>query len=477
MRHPALLLLAACAPDKAPDPDAPSTRLRAEGTAIVDGSGEAVQLRGVALGGWLFHENWITAVDYPAHGRLHVLGQAAGLGEAVDAALQAVGPSEKGEAAWIDAFAAELGATVPADEVEALLADFEATPPIVDDSDLPLRRVLEARFGVEGRDAVLDAFHGAWITAEDIDWIAAQGFNAVRVPMGWRALTAQSDLAAPTELVWNEAAFSRLDALLGWCAEAGLWAVLDIQEAPGGQNEYTGEPSTLYTDPEMQALTVSLWEELSRRYQDHDEVAAYSLLAEPMSAPSADARDALYDALIQAIRARGDDHLLVLHDGFQGLYTLPKPETWGWEGVVYSTHLFEWGAESEADYEAIAQLYGDLFASSQEAQDVPYYIGSFSTFEDEDWAYAGAAHLVGMSEDHGWGWTVWTYKRIDDPIEAELYGTSTSWGVRGRLAGELARPDLYLDDQDTLLSKMSAYSSVVVDPNEALLDAILGAGR
>lgn len=467
-----LLSLLACRGGDDPVEEAPSVRLHADGTRIVDAQGAEVQFRGVALGGWLFHENWITAVDYPAHGRLHVLGEERGIGAAVDAALQVVGPDEKGDADWLAAFAAELGATVPADDVDALLADLAQYPPIVDDSDLPLRRVLEERFGIEGRDAILDDFEGAWITRDDIDWIAAQGFNMVRIPMGYRALTSQSDLAAPTGFTWNEAAFGRLDDVLAWCADAGLWAVLDIQESPGGQNEYTGETSTLYTDPAMQALTVELWEELSRRYVDHDEVAAYSLLAEPMSAPSAEARDAMYDQLVQAIRARGDDHLLVIHDGFRGMQTLPDPATYGWEGVVYSTHLFEWGNTSAADYEASAAYYGQLFAGTQATQGVPYYIGSFATFVDADWAYQGATTMVDLYEESGWGWTLWTYKRIDDPIDVAVFGASTAWGVRGRLVGELDRPDLYRDDEATLRAKMAAYADLQVDPNEAMLAAL-----
>lgn len=450
----------------------PYMRLHAEGTTIVDAQGDEVRFRGVALGGWIFHENWITGVDYPAHGRLHVLGQGQGLGDEVDAALQVVGPNEKGDTAWLDAFAADLAGRLSQAQVDALLAEFALYPPIMDDSDLPFRRVLEERFGVDGRDALLDAFEGTWITRDDIAWIADQGFNMVRVPMGWRGLTSQTDLEPPASLTWNEAAFSRLDALLSWCAEEGLWAVLDIQEAPGGQNEYNGEPSTLYSDPAMQALTVSLWEEISRRYQDHDEVAAYSLLAEPMSAPSADARDGVYDLIVKAIRDRGDDHLLILHDGFRGMYTLPEPASFGWDDVVYSTHLFEWSAESEADYEALASLYASLFATAQETHGVPYYIGSFSTFVDADWAYAGAADFVATFEENGWGWTLWTYKRVDDPIDAALYGTSTSWGVRGRLGSDLDRPDLYLDDEATLLSKMAAYADLVVDPNHDLLAAL-----
>jgi len=389
----------------------------------------------------------------------------------VDEAIVAAGPSEKGDEAWLATVRAELVTRMDEAAADALLAQLAEYPSIVDDSDLALRLVLESRFGVAGRDALLDTFQGAWITDADLAWIADQGFNTVRVPMGYRDLTSMSDSAPPTGLVWNEAAFARLDHLLDTCADLGLYAVLDIQEAPGGQNEYAG-PSTLYTDPAMQALSVELWTELSRRYHDRAEVAAYSLLAEPMSAPTADARDAMYDQLVQAIRAEGDDHLLVIHDGFRGMYTLPDPAAYGWTNVVYSTHLFEWDVDSAEGYAERMALDQELFTTAQAEQQVPYYIGSFATFVDADWAYTGAATMVSTFEAEAWSWTLWTYKRIDDPVDVALWGTSTAWGLRGRLQSELARPDLYRDDEATLAAKFSAYANLSIEPNEALLQAV-----
>ncbi len=465
------LLLACTASESETASSEPSRRLRADGIRIVDGSGEAVPLRGVALGGWNFHENWITLVDYPAHGRLHLIGQEAGLGAEVDAVVTAVGPNEDGDADWLAAVGAGLEESVGVEAAAGLLAELARYPSVVDDSDKAMRLVMEERFGVEGRDALLDRFQGAWFDADDVAWLADQGFTLLRLPMGYRGLTSMTDVGEPTELVWNEAAFARLDAVLDACEQHGVYAVLDVQEAPGGQNEYSG-PSTLYTDPAMQALTVELWEELSRRYADRDVVAAYSLLAEPMSAPDASSRDEMYDQLVKAIRARGDDHLLVIHDGFRGLYTLPEPATMGWEGVVYSTHLFEWGASSLADYEAVLTAYATLFDDAQKRQGVPYYIGSFSTFQDEDWAYAGAAFMVDTFEAHGWPWTLWTYQRIDDPIDAALWGTSTAWGLRGRLEGDFDRPDVYRDDEAALGAKFDAYGTLDVRPNEDLYSAV-----
>ena len=460
-----------CGPVQQPGRVQSDALLHADGTRIVDGEGQEVVLRGVALGGWNFHENWITAVDYPAYARLHVIGVEAGYGADVDAVIIEAGPDEDGDADWTAAVRVGLEARLGVDATDGLLATFAEYPSIVDDSDLALRRVLEARFGMAGRDELLDTFQGAWITDADLAWIADQGFNTVRVPMGYRGLTSMSDEGAPTELVWNELAFARIDHLLDVCADVGLRAVLDIQEAPGGQNEYAA-PSTLYTDPAMQALTVELWTEISTRYRDRSSVAAYSLLAEPMSAPDDEARDALYDQLVTAIRANDDDHLLVIHDGFRGVYTLPDPAAYGWTNVVYSTHLFEWDASSTADYEAAIAYYGTMFEASQATQQVPYYVGSFATFRDEPWAYESAGLMKDAFEASGWSWTLWTYKRIDDPVAVALWGTQTGWGLRGRLVGDLDRPDLYRDDQATLARKFAAYAELDVAPNAELLTAV-----
>jgi hypothetical protein len=290
--------------------------------------------------------------------------------------------------------------------------------------------------------------------------------------MSYRNLTTGPDLDAPTALAWNERTWTRIASLLEWCEKHEIYAVLDIQEAPGGQNDYTGT-SLLYGDPALQALTVELWEEIATRFGDSPAVAAYSLLAEPFSAPDTDARDAMYDQIVKAIRALGDDHLLIIHDGFKGMQTLPLPGDYGWENVVYSTHIFEFGATSLEDYDLIVNYMHDpLFTEAQAKQNVPYYIGSFSTRFNKDWAYDAAQMLVDWYNRHGWSWSVWTYKRIDDPISAELLNRTSSYGVRTILKTDFVRPDVFDDDLATLKTRMAGYSDLVMDPNQRLLDIL-----
>ncbi len=467
------LMLSACPgpSDSADTPVAGLTRLRADGTDLVDASGEPVLLRGVALGAWSFHETWISLLSYPEHGRLWLLAADHGIQPQVEEVLITLGPS--GGDGWTEAFQQALAAEIGEEPAAALLTDAQSYPSTWDDSDLMMRLVLEERFGTDGRDALLDTFQRAWVREEHIAWLAEQGMNVVRVPLGYRGLTSGSDAEPLRDLVWNELAFDRLEELLDWCEAHGLYAVIDVQEAPGGQNAYSGS-STLYEDPAMQALTVRMWEELSDRFADRDVVAAYSLLAEPMSAPDSEARDAMYDQLVQAIRARGDDHLLVIHDGFRGMASLPRPEDMGWDGVIYSTHLFEWGAESAEDYDAYLTLWENGFEHTQGEHGVPYYIGSYSTFAHADYAYQAARDMRELFERMGWSWTLWTFARIDDPIDLALWGEQSAWGLLGRLPEESGfdRPDIYRDERDTLETKLSGYADIGLEPNPDLLEAL-----
>ena len=57
----------------------PPPRLHTNGTRILDGNGNEVVLRGVNLGGWMFHETWITLVGHSLNSRILVLAKEADL--------------------------------------------------------------------------------------------------------------------------------------------------------------------------------------------------------------------------------------------------------------------------------------------------------------------------------------------------------------------------------------------------------------
>jgi len=457
--------------------------LHASGTKVVDVMGNPVLLKGVNLGGWMFVETWIPDTDYTTAGRAVAVGEGMGIREQVIAAARVVGmqigdtendaplcPGKGPE--WIEAFRVELEKTAGAEKTGLLVAELVKYPTLCEDADYKLRKLLEKRFGIKGRDELLDIFQRAWITESDISWLAAQGMNVVRVPISYRDITAMEDVDLPESLVWNGKALERIDDLLGWCEKNGVYAVIDMQEVPGGQNSYGDRPAYLWTNEHMKELTVELWEYLSDRYRGRDVVAFYSLMAEPFGAPDTKARDEMYDRIVKAIRARGDDHLLVIHDGFFGMNTLPLPSDYGWTGVVYSTHIFEDADTLDMYKFYVEMVYEKLFTDAQKEQKVPYYIGSFSTKSAAEWAYESAQYLVNWYEKHRWSWSLWTYKLVLDPLMAEVFGYDTAWGLRSRLNTPFDRPDVYLDDYETLSKKFAAYKGLELGANEGLLKAL-----
>src|SRR6266436_2123553 len=121
-----------------------------------------------------------------------------------------------------------------------------------------------------------------YITDEDIKFIKQAGFNSVRVPFSYRLLVAQ-DEAQRLEGVGYEL----LDRVVGWCKREGLYVVLDLHAAPGGQTgdniDDSGGYPFLFENSESQELTVNIWRKIAARYRNEPIVIGYDLLNEPIA--------------------------------------------------------------------------------------------------------------------------------------------------------------------------------------------------
>jgi endoglucanase len=120
-----------------------------------------------------------------------------------------------------------------------------------------------------------------YITDEDIKFIRQSGFNSVRVPFSYRLFVTEGE---PRRL--EGVGYELLDRVVGWCRREGLYVILDMHGAPGGQtgdniDDSWGYPF-LFESPESQELTVSIWRKLAARYRHEPTVLGYDLLNEPI---------------------------------------------------------------------------------------------------------------------------------------------------------------------------------------------------
>ena len=217
--------------------------------------------------------------------------------------------------------------------------------------------VLTERFGAEKTAELVRAFEENFITEADIAQIEALGFNCVRVPFWYRNFMTE-DGAWLTDNADDNPGFQRLDWLLDRCEAHGIYVILDMHGAPGGQsmNHCTGKAgrNELYEVAGNMDTAKTLWTAIASRYKDRKTVAAYDLLNEPQnnsgytgayaweaqSDAAVQRTNAAYDALYQAVRSVDGQHIL----SFEGVWSttvLPDPAENGYENMLYQLHLYD----------------------------------------------------------------------------------------------------------------------------------------
>ena len=245
-----------------------------------------------------------------------------------------------------------------------------------------------------------------YITRKDIEWIAAEGFNSVRLPLNARHLYTRTE----TGLVLNQKMLQRIDTLLDWCRENEIYVILDMHAAPGGQtgqnidDSESGHPE-LFMDSAYEEELIFLWKELSLRYKDRPEVAAYDLLNEPLPEFFCQYNDKvlpLYRRLIAEIRRIDPQHIIML------------------EGVHWASDfsIFDAFTREEAQDNLVLQFHKywnhpdkeslQVFQNYAERLQVPLYMGEGGENNCEWYAMA-----FPLYESLQIGWSFWTYKKMD----------------------------------------------------------------
>lgn len=274
-----------------------------------------------------------------------------------------------------------------------------------------------------GSDAAAEAFwrsfRDRFLTGADIDLIAANGLDHVRLPLNARGLLA-GDALDPDGV-------SRIDQVLAWCRAAGLTCVLDLHAAPGGQtganidDSEHGRPE-LFTDTSAFAAGIRLWSLLAQRYAEDPTVAAYDLLNEPLPA----AQEHLVPQLVEfyreataAVRAV-DPHHLISYEGWNWATRFDLfDEVWD-ENSCLHFHKY-WSEPTTASLRPCLEARDRL--------GLPLWMGE-SGENTDDWYRAAFA----LFEQHGIPWTFWTWKKVEGPTSPVIASAPPGWDVVARCA-------------------------------------------
>jgi hypothetical protein len=254
------------------------------------------------------------------------------------------------------------------------------------------------------------AYRANYITQDDIRFIRAQGFNVIRVPMHWQLFQTP-----------DAEGFRLLDNVVRWSKAAGLYVVLDLHAALGGQtganiDDGYGYP-WLLVDAGAQQQTIDLWTRLAKHYRNEPTVLGYDLLNEPIPTyrglESLNPKlEPLYKRIAAAIRQVDRHHILILGgaqwDGNLSVFGQPFDSN-----ILYTVHRYGTPPEQSTLTKWIA--FRDKYH-------VPVWLGESGENSDE-WVAAFRALL----EKNDFGWAFWPYKKMQVTSALVSYAPPPGW--------------------------------------------------
>ena len=237
-------------------------------------------------------------------------------------------------------------------------------------------------------------YRDEYITQRDIAFIQKAGFNSVRIPLHYKFFAAGGE------------GFGYLDRVIEWCSKAGLWVILDLHCAPGGQTGTNIDDSWgypwLFESPQEQQATIDVWKRLAEHYRDNETVLGYDLLNEPIPhfprLQQYNSRlEPLYRRIAAGVREVDPNHVLILGgaqwDSNFKVFGAPFDKN-----VMYTFHKYWMPPEQSA-----IQEYVDF----RDRYNVPVWLGESGENNDQ-WI----GQFVRLLEKNGIGWCFWPYKKM-----------------------------------------------------------------
>ena len=165
--------------------------------------------------------------------------------------------------------------------------------------------------------ARLQKHRETWITADDFQWLAARGLNAVRLPVNYGI--AEENAPFITGMDTLDWAFRTAKA-------HGLGVLLDLHGVPGSQNgwDHSGRQGTLgwHTSKANIDHSLRIITDLAARYKGYDNLIGIELLNEPRWDVPLDILKKFYIDAYHRVREHisKDKAAVVMHDAFRALH-------------------------------------------------------------------------------------------------------------------------------------------------------------
>jgi endoglucanase len=244
-----------------------------------------------------------------------------------------------------------------------------------------------------------------YVTRADIHFLKTTGMNTIRIPFNYKLFTDQDYLGENNP----DRGFEILDKVVEWCRLEGIYVILDMHAAPGGQtgdniDDGYGYPF-LFQNEGSRQLTIKIWTRIADHYKNNPAILGYDLLNEPIAhyfnkEVLNPYLEPFFKELTKAVRAVDKNHIVIFGgaqwDSNMHMFGPPFDSK-----AVYTFHKY-WTKTTGPE---VIKEYLDF----RDKYNVPIYCGETGENNDQ-WV----ADFRKTLEQNNIGWTYWPYKKMDN---------------------------------------------------------------
>lgn len=141
---------------------------------------------------------------------------------------------------------------------------------------------------------------GANYSLEDVDRVKKEGFDHIRLPIGWHNYTGSGP-----EFRIEPEFFEKVDAYVNLAVDHGLWVIINIHHF----DAFTSNPA------EQKPKLIAIWRQLAEHYQGHPGSVAFEILNEPKDAATTEVMNTVFADVIPVIRESNPDRTIFVGPG------------------------------------------------------------------------------------------------------------------------------------------------------------------
>ncbi len=275
--------------------------------------------------------------------------------------------------------------------------------------DVSSYRLIDQAFremvGPDFTDQFWKTFKDNYITREDIAYIKQTGMNSIRLPFHYKLFTDEDYMGLKS----NQDGFARVDSVIKWCKTEGLYVILDMHDAPGGQtgdniDDSYGYP-WLFESETSKQLFSEIWKKIADRYKNEPTVLGYDLLNEPIATYFTNKEEInkllvpVYKRGVEAIRSVDPNHIILLGGAQWNSNFSMFDEKAIDSNMLYTCHRY-WCDTLQSNLQD--------FIDFRNKVNLPLYMGE--TGENTDEWVGGFRRLM---ERNNMGWHFWPYKKLE----------------------------------------------------------------